>query len=482
MSSSPQSQNPGPAQDVGGERTTRPEDKVSFREKLALGTGYFPLFMGNAGVKGLTIPFYQMTLKVDPALLGLALALPRFWDAMVDTFVGYRSDNCHSRFGRRKPFIVLAAIAQGIAFGAIWMVPTDWSETAKLGYLVASLMVFYTCFSFFSVPLNSLSYEMTPDYKERTRVAAFGAFFGKLGEILYQWIFPLTSLAVFASVTQGMQAIGWIVAAVVMIGFGVLPGLFVKERYFKKAAKQEKVRFLPSVKASFQNRAFQVLVGLTLCQIIAGMLTSSIDYYLLVYHMCHGNVHEGSVWKAILSTGYAVIGVVGIYPVSWLANRYGKMQALVATFALVAVGAIGKWILYTPGNLWKILLDPLFCGPVWIAINILLPSMLADICDDDELRHGMRREGMFGSIFSWITKTGYSLSFFGTGWALKLAGFDAALGGAQSESTVLWMRIILAGGTALWAALALGLLALYPINRDKAYATRDALEARRGTL
>jgi GPH family glycoside/pentoside/hexuronide:cation symporter len=351
-----------------------------------------------------------------------------------------------------------------------------------LVYLGVGLMLFYTCFSFFSVPLYSLQYEMTPDYQERTRVSAFGAFFGKLGEILYQWIFWLAGLAIFGSVTHGMRVVGWIVAGVVMLGFGVLPGLLVRERYFKRAANQERVPFFPSIAASFQNRAFLVLVGLTICQIVAGMMTSSIDYYLIVYSMCDGDVHVGTEWKAKLSTAYAIIGIIGIYPVNWVANKFGKRRALVITFVLVLLGAVGKWVLYTPGNLWKIMLDPIFCGPVWIAINVLLPSMLADICDDDELRHGLRREGMFGSIFSWITKTGYSLSFFGTGWALTLSGFDASLGGAQHPGSIVAMRLILTIGTAIWAILALLLLSAYPLSRNRAYEIRDALEARRGTV
>lgn len=400
----------------------------------------------------------------------------------MDPLVGYLSDNCQSRFGRRKPFIVVAAVAQALAFGAVWMVPEHWSQNAMLGYLVVGLLVFYTCFSFYSVPLMSLTYEMTPDYQERTRVSAFGAFFGKLEEILYQWIFPLAGLAIFASVAQGMRTVGWIVAGVVMLGIGVLPGLFVRERYYKKALSQPRVKVVPSIVASFQNRAFLVLVALTLCQVVAGMLTSSIDYYLIVYYMSGGNVAQGSIWKGVLSTGYAFVGIAGIYPVNWIANRFGKRRALVLTFFLVLIGAIGKWVLYTPGNHWKILIDPLFCGPVWIAINVLTPSMLADICDDDELRHGLRREGMFGSIFSWIQKAGYSLSFFGAGLALKFAGFDAALGGAQHPKSITALRLILTITTALWAVIALFILRLYPLSRNRAYEIRDALEARRGPL
>lgn len=461
---------------------TREADKVGLGEKVALGAGYLPYFYGDNGVKSLVIPVYQMVLKVDPALLGLVLAIPRFWDALTDPLVGMISDNCRSRFGRRRPIIVLGAVLQAVTFGAIWMVPSSWSQPAIVAYLVTTLIAFYTCFSIFSVPLLSLTYEMTADYQERTRVSAFGGFFNKIGEISYSWAFWIANLAVFGSVMHGVRTVGWTIAICIMGLVGMIPGLFVRERQFKRAAKQEKVRLIPAFKATFTNRAFVVLIGITVCQVLAGMLASNIDYYLIVYYMSAGDIVEGTKWKGVLSTGYAVLGIAAIYPVNWLANRFGKRTTLTAIFSLVLVGGVAKWFIYTPGNPWKILLDPILCGPVWTALNVLTPAMLADVCDDDELRHGLRREGMLGALFSWIRKTGFALAFFGAGLALNLVGFDAALGGAQTPGAILGMRLMLSVSTVLWAVLAMTFLAFYPLSKRRAYEIRDQLEARRGRV
>ena len=147
------------------------------------------------------------------------------------------------------------------------------------------------------------------------------------------------------------------------------------------------------------------------------------------------------------------------------------------------LGAAGKWYLYTPGHPWKILFDCVLCGPVWVAIYTLSRSMLADICDEDELHHGFRREGVFSAMFSWVEKTGYSFAFLGAMITLKLTGFDAAnAGGVQTPDTILSMRLVLTISTAVWAIAALVLLAFYPLNRKRVYEIRDALEARRGKI
>lgn len=507
--SSPPETTPGPGRDATPPATgTLPEDRVSFREKVAWGSGFLPFFFGNAAVSSYANAVYVMLLHMNPRTLGLILAIPRFWDAITDPVMGVISDNLHTRWGRRRPLIVLGAILQAVAFGLIWMVPEGLTETGTALWLTITLLVFYTAYTVFSVPFISLGYEMTPDYDERTRVQAYGGFFGKVGEYLYSWMFPLASMGLFGSAIVGVRSVGWIVALVIMGVFGALPGLFVRERYYQKARLQDKVPLFSSLRDSFSNRAFVVLVGLSVLQILAGVAASSIDYYLIVYYLCDGDVGVGSVWKALLSSGYATVGILSIYPVNALAVRVGKRTAMAVIFGLVFVGAGVKWyaftpgdggafwvwldyrldnlpflgFLATPGNLWKIMLDPLFCGPIWIAINVLTPSMFADVCDLDELRHGRRREGIFGAAFSWIQKTGFSLAFFVSGTALVWVGFRAELGGAQDPSTFHAMRVLLAGSTALWAVLGIGLLLLFPLTRAKAHEIRVALEARRGKV
>jgi GPH family glycoside/pentoside/hexuronide:cation symporter len=129
-----------------------------------------------------------------------------------------------------------------------------------------------------------------------------------------------------------------------------------------------------------------------------------------------------------------------------------------------------------------ILIDPILCGPMWVAVKILLASMMADICDEDELRHGKRREGMFGAVFSWVEKMAISLSFLGTGLALACSGFNEALGGAQTARTFTTMRLFLAGAPAITALFALVALAFYPIDAKRAAKTRKVLEDRRGAV
>ncbi len=469
-------------------KNASPKEGVRLKiiEKIAVGSGGLTGFLGNVAVKSTAISFYQMMLGVNPALLGALLAVPRFWDAFTDPVMGRISDNFKSRFGRRRPFIFFGAILMGLSFGSIWMVPTGWSEYSIAAWFLVSSLIFYTCYTVFAVPFMSLTLEVSSDYDERTSVMGYTSFFSKLGELSYQWVVPIASISYFSSTIVGVQTVCWGLALFGMILCGCIPALFVKERYYelsqKKSAKVKKTTFVTAVKQTLNNRAFGILIGLTILQIIAGILGSSLDYYLLVYYMFDGDIGEGSKWKAILSSGYAIMGFVGIPIVLKWSKRTSKLKVLRGIYLLVILNSVMRWFLYQPGNSWIILLDPVIGSLFWIAVGTVKQSMMADICDQDEVEYGQRREGTFSSVFGWITKTALSLSFFASGVILEWIGFDVNLGGNQSSGTFLGMRLSMVLGGIVPSLMALVVLRYYPIDRKESEENKRILESRRGVV
>jgi GPH family glycoside/pentoside/hexuronide:cation symporter len=460
-------------------------------DRAHLSFGYLSLFglsglagyYSTVGVQALATPVYQMTLGVNPAWLGLALAIPRVLDAFVDPLVGNISDNTRSRFGRRRPYIIAGAVTMALTFGLIWMVPANWSPTAQLGWFVATSVLYFFFHSVFSVPLQSLSYELTPDYDERTRVQGFSAFFNRIGELTYSWVFPLSQLAIFATPLVGVRTVAWGVAILFLAVPGVVAGLVGRERFAQQAALQSKVRFWPTVRSAFANRPFRYLIALVVTTYLVGMLASSMDYYLLVYYVCHGDLKEGSFWKGVLSSAYGVVGLLSVPLLTATSKRIGKENTLAAVLALLVVGACARWWIFRPGAGWWVMLDPILGGgALWVAISMVVQSMFADICDEDELMSGQRREGLFGAVFSWLTKAGTSLAFMLTGFVLNAVGFDVALKADQAPSTILAMRLFLTVAPALAALACIVLLRNYPLSRTRADEIRATLERRRGAV
>jgi len=484
-------------------RKTSLQDRVPFWEKLTLGVGGFTSLFGYISINSVAWTVYVMILGLNPVWVTIALFIPRMWDAVSDPLMGKISDNFHSKWGRRRPFIIIGAASMGIVFGLMWMVPQSWGQVTILTCFIVMQLIFFTCYTVFSVPYNALTYEMTPDYNERNRVMAYTAFFHKAGELLYEWMIPLA--AVFSVVyfatrlpegqnveLNGIRVATWLVGLVIMAGIGMIPGLFVRERFKKKTEHQEKVKLLQSCKEAFSSRPFIILVSIIILNVLSGVLAMNMDRLVITYYMANGDIALGSIWKGLLSSGYAVMGFVSIPVIAWLANLFGKKGSLYFVYGLTVFGGIMKWFIFQPGHhlfyIGKIaidpviLIDPLLCGPMWVAVKIMLASMMADICDDDELRYGKRREGMFGGAFSFLEKTAWSLSAVGAGLTLWLSGYNSALGGNQDPKTFTIMRLFLAGAPAITAIFALVALKFYPITAKRAAETRRKLEERRGVV
>ena len=135
-------------------------------------------------------PIYQIVLGLSPILVGLAMTIPRIVDAFTDPIMGLISDRYSSRWGRRRPFIFIGAIMMALTYIMIWMVPRTFGEGAMFTWLVTTSILFFLAYTIFSVPVTSLTYELTPDYRERTRVMAFWGFFFSAGNLTINWYSP----------------------------------------------------------------------------------------------------------------------------------------------------------------------------------------------------------------------------------------------------------------------------------------------------
>jgi len=144
------------------------------------------------------------------------------------------------------------------------------------------------------------------------------------------------------------------------------------------------------------------------------------------------------------------------------------------------VGYGSKWFCYDPEIPWLLLLPAPLMAFGLGALFTLMGSMIADVCDLDELNTGQRREGMFASIYWWVVKLGMALALALGGFLLDWTGFDVELNGAQTEQAIYLMRFFDAFVPFVSSALAIWAVYSFPITEEKAHEIRLQLEQRRG--
>jgi beta-glucosidase len=471
---------------------TAPEDRVKFTHKVIYGLGAFVNNLLAAAIGGMMIVL-NLGLGMNPAVVGLLGGLPRVVDALTDPLMGFISDHTRSRWGRRRPYIFWGAITSGIVFALLWQLPEGKSETFYFIYFLIGANLFYLAYTVFATPWVALGYEMTPDYHERTRLMGVQNFIGQLAYVVSPWfLWIMTYEEFFENQVDGAAGLA-IIIAVVTISVGVLPAIFLKERFrdVTQAGGSDQAAstgFMGNAAAFFKGcgvvlktRPFLYLCAATFLVFNGFMLISSFQFYVIIYYVFGGDQTLGAEYAGYAGTLGAVTTFAVVVFITWLGTKIGKRQAFYVATGVSIVGYGMKWFCYNPAFPILVLLPAPFLAFGLGGLFTLMPSMVADVVDYDELHTHGRREGMFGSIYWWVVKVGMAAALAGGGFLLNWTGFDVSLGGNQAESTIFLMRLcdtvipMIASAIAIWAVMK------FPITEAKAYEIRQELERRRGT-
>jgi GPH family glycoside/pentoside/hexuronide:cation symporter len=455
---------------------------LSLRQKLAYASGVFLDQAGLHSVNALAMPVYNVVLGMNPAYIGYALASFRLWDAMLDPLIGYITDGWKSRWGRRKPFMLVGAILCGIIFPLVWIASTSWSEGAMLAYFVVLNLMYFSALAVYGIPYQALGFELTPDYNERTSLYTIRGWVSYAGFMGMGWIFPLSQSGWFGSPIQGVHMVTAIVGCFFMLT-ALVPVIFLNERFValpqSSTSAPAKLSLVATVTDALRNSAYRKLVIASCLMIIGPSVVSSLGLYLNIYYICGGDVKAGATLAGIIGTCVALVSLGMIPTLPALGRRFGKAPTMIGCMVLQLAGSALKWVCYNPAYPYWQLLPGVLLAIGNAGFWTLVPSMVADVCDLDEFQNGRRREGTFASVTQWINKVGYSAANALSGLVLVWIGFQASLGGAQSAATLLWMRILF---VVIPAAAFFGCLLLirnYPLNSVRLQEIRAELERRR---
>jgi GPH family glycoside/pentoside/hexuronide:cation symporter len=470
-------------------RSKVPEkDRVPLGQKIAYGLG--------GPVEGTAVwipqtnllPVFTIGLGMNPAAVSSVLMVWRAWDGIADLLVGQMSDNARTRWGRRRPFIVVGAILTGLVMPLMWWAPRGMADWQTCAWLLVGGIMLYTCFAVWAMPYYSLHLEMTSDYDERTNITAYRAIPQMILGLISGGILAGAALPMFSTYADGRPDLAngmrfmSIALAVVTIMLGVLPGLFVKERFYSKTKRQPKQKLLPGLKLTLTTKPFLALLAIVMTKLMSYALVGSLIFFLNTYYVCRGDVALATKIEWFRQAMLVAPNLLGVPLCTWLATRYGKHILLYIIAFSGILHYLSVYIFFTPDHPWMLVLPFLLLSPIGSGIWLIAPAMQADIVDYDEWKNGVRREGSFAAVFSWTCKMTNTLAASLGGFLLAWTGYNAKLGALQPAQVLENLKTAY-----IWIPIGLLLLNLffiskYPLTRKRMAEIRKDLEARRGAL
>jgi GPH family glycoside/pentoside/hexuronide:cation symporter len=414
------------------------KDRIPMSQLVAYGFGgIIPIALFNIAGQLMGL-IGNISLGISALWLGVILIIPRLWDAVSDPIVGHFSDNLRTRWGRRRPFLLIGGIAVAISFVLMWWIPDgewvhSWFPTEssfqwfQLGYILFWLIVFFTACTIFEIPHGALGMEMSADSHERTRLFSAKSFLGNLFAMSTPWLFALANMEYFKGVggneADGMKYVSMMIAAI-LIPLSFWWFFAVREPGFKAASKQKKNAFWKDIKHTFKNKTFLRLVIIIFTLAMGFNFVNLLGYYIPIFYIFEGNKEAASTLLGINGTVWAITGLLAVFPLNWLSPKIGKRKTLLIAIGLMCLAQLSKIVCYNQEFPYLVVIPTILLSAGMLFFFTLGSSMVGDICDEDDLKTGRRSEGSYYSIFWWFIKMGTALASFVAGLLIVFTQFD----------------------------------------------------------
>ena len=436
--------------------------------------------------------FYNQVRGLPAGQVGTALAAAFIVNALFDPLVGSWSDRTRSRFGRRHPFMFAAILPIAGLFWAVFN-PPDWSPMGQLIWLAVCNTLLLQSMSLYHTPHLALGGELSQDYLERTSIMNFGTFCSWMGDTL-AWV--LAFRVFFASTEQyrngALDPTRWPAFSLFFAAVSIII------LTYSSLSTRHLVAYLPKpgpatpgfglrewlrdAGRALANRNYLVLlIGFFFLSLMVGVRTG-LSFYTLSYFWQLSNDQIG-LFVIGSFAGYSVAAIV----VKRVHARFDKRLTSVFAVLLYSIGPALAPLLgwldvishETAGIMWIVMAFGALGHVAYSLMTTTVYSALADIADENELKYGIRQEGVLYSTRTFFARVDQALGTALAGWVLTLIAFPAKATPGSVDGEVLSnlaLATVMSTAPGLLAAVCYGMLRVTQATHS---ATRAALDAKK---
>ncbi|MFN2364644.1 MAG: MFS transporter [Halarsenatibacteraceae bacterium] len=410
------------------------------------------------------IVFYATAvLNIPGTMVGIAVSLSIIWDALTDPVMGYISDRTNLKyFGRRHLYLIIGALFAGIFNFYLWTISPEHTLIFKYSWFFINIILVKTFLTVFGTPYVALGAELSSDYNERTLIQSIRTVFFILGVfaatalVLYLFFKPTEEYSL-GQLNPGAYVNMGIASSIVMIISGIivfittykyLPYLY-KFTDDKRSGSFKPVNELKQLIADFKtalnNYDFRsVVLGYLFTNLTVALFTA-VGLHVFTYTFDMNNTEIA----IIIGTQFLVSIISQPFWVAVSARFDKRPTVLIGLgFSLVAAFIFLFSVLnraYIADHHLLLLPFAFMAGFGNGSLFTMPASMVADVIDVEELKTGVRLEGIYYGCLTFSCKTSQSIAILSLGILLDIIGFDPKLA-AQPDFTLLFIGLILAVG------------------------------------
>ena len=423
-------------------------NRLTLRTKLGFGIGDLGgnLFFTIMGFY--LLYFFTDVVGMLPALAGTALMIGKVWDAITDPITGYYSDRTKTRWGRRRPYMFVGAIASFFSMIMIFT-PVSLSSQMKLFiYFTFVYCLLNTAYTLVNIPYAALLPELTQNYHERTILTGWRMSFAVIGTFFGA-----------ALVMPIVEAVGWPLMGTFMGAVMLFSAMATI--WAIKEPKEPEVSLTDGFIRTFGEILKEKTFLTALLPWTFFITGTSMVQGALVYYFTYIFGNEGLFQIALVALLFFSLACIPLWVK--ISNKIGKKKSYMIGMTIMSVGVMAFSLLGPIlGPTFGVILMA-FCG-IGLSTHYVMPhAILPDIVEWDAHTKGKgRREGVYSSLWTFTSKLGQALALALNGWILALVGYNSTAITSLSRTGI----ILLCGPLPLlWYVVGLSVIKYYPIDR-----------------
>jgi GPH family glycoside/pentoside/hexuronide:cation symporter len=407
---------------------------------------------------------YSDQVGISAATVGVIFLLAKVIDVIITPLWGIVMDKYPTRWGRRRPWLVLSVPFLMLAVYMLFNPPDMVSST----YLIIWLVAIYIAWDAWTISHTAWALEMSGDYDQRSRITGLLQIMIMIGGVLVSVIPAVMERLWGSSYDVKITAISFFIMLMLPLTV-ILCLMSMPER--PVAQTPPRIGFKKGLHIIFTNAA---LIRLLLTN---ALLTFSTYYVqgLFVYYVSYTLGLDN--WVGFLLV-FLLMGGLLCVPV-WikLSVTFSKHRAV--QVAMLVGGIAPLLLLVLPAdNVLLACLAFLIIGVNSSANEFLPRTMMADVCDHDNIQSGSERMGLYYSLLILSSKLAGGVGIFLGFSFLGVFGFDPDLGINNTQEALDRLRYLIVGLPVLAYAGVLVLMWRYPITRERQQEMRAVIEGR----
>jgi Na+/melibiose symporter-like transporter len=465
---------------------------LRFSTKLNQGVGAIPDTVKNWVFNTFILLFYNQVLGVDAFMVSTVLAIAIIFDALTDPIVASYSDNLRTRWGRRHPLMMIAAVPLGIGIYAIFVPPAQLTDFQLSAWLLAFVVLTRGLMTLYFVPWAAIAAELSDDYHERTSVMSFryavGWFIGVMFPFfIYTFVMPSTEAFPVGQLNPAGYPYMAICAGLLLSG-GAMATTFLTMKEIPYLRQHTTTTYfnlgvmVRELLLALSNRQFALIFTIIIMTSALGGTTVNISIYMTTFFW--GLTTEDLRWFVL-----SAIGAVIAFPlVAGVQRRWDKKKILlwcayITLFDGIILVSL-RFLDVLPQNGDPMLLVILVSMGVFgygmaVIQGVIGASTIADVLDDQELRTGHRQEAMFNAALSFSGKAISSVGIMLGGLIITLIEFPTQVAPSEvPEEMIFRLGLVVGIGIPLLYLVPIGLIYRYRITREVHADIRAQLDAR----